>query len=123
MAGWRATCAMGLLAALVLAAAACTNEEASTQVAVRNSGDASIDAILGDGDSEMRFEAVAAGTTTSFRTFELDSVSGVTVGVGTQSSTVDLFDGDRNIIDVGPDSRVVRVTRPARSSGSSSGGW
>jgi hypothetical protein len=103
------TCAALVGVALLLAA--CGKEESSTptEVAVKNDGTASIDAKVSDGDTELSFANVAAGTTSSFQTASFGALSALTVTVGTQSSTVDLGSGMRNVIEIGADAKVARV--------------
>ena len=99
------------LVCVALVLAACGKEESSTptQVAVKNGGTASIDAKVSDGDTELSFDGVAAGTTSSFQTADFGALSALTVTVGTTNSTVDLGSGMRNVIEVGADAKVERV--------------
>ena len=106
------TCAaMVVLVGLV----ACGKEESATptQVAINNTGTASINAKVSDGDTEMSFASVAAGTTSSFQTAHFGALSALTVTVGTQTSTVDLGSGVRNVIKVGADAKVAGVEHEA----------
>jgi hypothetical protein len=112
-----------LLGLLLLAIAACGGEEDETEVAVSNGNPtASIDAVISDGDTELRFEGVAAGTTSTFQIASFESFSGLTVRVGGVSSTIALSEGSRNLVNVAADGTATSVPL-ATSSGGGEGGW
>ena len=116
----RATWAVVLV---LLVFAGCGSDEAGdTQVAVSNGGTASIDAVVSDGDMELRFDAVAASATSSFQLAAFGSVSALTVSVGNVTSTANLTEGRSNVINIGADGKVSGVSVPV-SSGSEGGGW
>ena len=101
---------------------ACTNEEAVTQVAITNhSTEQSIDATLSDGQSELAFSGIAAGTTSNFQRTAFSKLEGLELSVGSETSTLDLTEGDRNIVEVDAEGKVERVRVPLASS--SVGGW
>ena len=117
-------------AALVLVViAACGGEEAddaaATQVAVTNEGSASIDATLSDGETELSFEGIAAGTTSGFQTASFDSLAQLTVTVGSATSRVDLGEGLLNVVSIGQGGEVsgVAATAPPSSGGGQDEGW
>ena len=116
----RATWAVALV---LLGLAACSSEEDETQVAVRNNGAASIDATVSDGDSELSFQAVAAGTTSTFQTATFGALSGLTVSVGSATSTISLTEGKSNVVDIGADGKVSGVSAAVNSGSASEGGW
>ncbi len=111
--------------ALVLALATCgSSEEAETQIAVRYSANGGLlDATVSDGSAELRFQGVAAGVTSNFQSAMFDSLSGLTVRVGTVNSTVDLTEGASNIIDIDGDGKVTGVFLPIGGGSETGGGW
>lgn len=119
----RSVARWALASVLLLGIATCASEgEGETRVAVRNGGAASIDAAVSDGDTELLFEGVAAGTTSIFQSAPFGSLSGLMVSVGSATSTIDLRAGESNIVDIGVDGKVTNVTVavPVASEG---GGW
>jgi hypothetical protein len=111
------------IALVMLVLVSCSSEEDETQLAVRNSGAASVSAAVSDGDTELRFDGVAAGTTSTFQTAVFGSLSGLTVRVGNVTSSIGLTEGERNVVDLGADGKVSSVFVAVSSSGEERGGW
>jgi hypothetical protein len=112
------------VAVLLFALAACGGEDQAgpTEVAVDNAGSASIDATISDGQVKLVFDAVAAGTTSTFKTASFASLSGLTVTVRSEMASVDLSEGRRNVVKIGADGKVVGVTAEQATT-TSSEGW
>lgn len=120
------TRAITFAAAMWVVLAACGDEagDAQTQLAVRNGGSASIDATVSDGETELSFTGIAAGTTSNFQTATFGSLSALTVTVGTQTSSAELSEGEQNVVHVGADGKVERVVHtPAPAGGGNDDGW
>jgi hypothetical protein len=114
---WVAVVLVGLLA--------CGGEDEGdpTTVAVTNDGSASIDATLSDGETELSFHGVAAGTTSTFQTASFSSLSSLTMTVAGESSSVDLTEGLQNVVVIDADGKVKAVTAQAPASSGGGDGW
>jgi UDP-N-acetylmuramyl pentapeptide phosphotransferase/UDP-N-acetylglucosamine-1-phosphate transferase len=116
----RATWAVALV---LLVFASCGSEEDETQIAVKNSGMASISAAVSDGHTELRFDGVPAAATSPFQTATFGSPSGLTVSVASATSMIALTEGARNVVDIGADGKVVGVFLAVSSGPEGGGGW
>ena len=94
---------------------------ASTRLAVKNSGDGSIDVAVSRGSDEASFSDVAAGTTTTFEDIEWEGYDDVTVTIAGQTEEVDLEEGEDNTLEVASDGSVSVVSVVA--SDDNGGGW
>lgn len=113
-----------VVALVLFVLAACAGDaEEDTEVAVSNAGTASIDAVVSDGETELRFVSVAANTTSTFQTATFGSLSGLTVSVGNVSSTIALTEGRGNVVNIGADGRVSGVVVRISSGSEGGGAW
>jgi hypothetical protein len=115
------TCTAVLLFALVACGGG--DQAVPTEVAVKNGGSASIDATISDGKAKLVFNAVAAGTTSSFKTASFASLSALTVTVQTQTSSADISEGMRNVVTIGADGKVEGVITELAPTSSGGSAW
>lgn len=93
---------------MLIALAAC-GDDAATEVAIKNGSKADIDVIMSDGQTDLMFQGVAPGTTTSFKTVSFSTLTGLMVKVGAETSTANLTDGMLNVVTIGEDNKVKSV--------------
>ena len=117
----RVTWAVALV--LYVLAACAGDAEDETEIAVSNAGTASIDAEVSDGEAKLRFEGVAANTTSSFQVASFGTLSGLTVSVGSVTSTISLTEGSGNVVSIGADGKVSGVVLRASTGIESGGAW
>ena len=113
----------GIALALHVLTACAGDAQDETEIAVSNAGTASIDAVVSDGDAELRFAGVAASTTSNFQVADFGSLSGLTVSVGSVKSTISLTEGSGNVVNIGADGKVSSVVVRASIGSESGGAW
>jgi hypothetical protein len=108
---------------LVVLAACAGDAGDETEVAVSNAGTASIDAVVSDGETELRFMGVAANTTSTFQAATFGSLSALTVSVGNVTSMIALTEGRSNVVNIGADGRVSGVAVRISSGNEGGAAW